>query len=404
MSKKELMLLGVGDMIVDTTQPDAPFELVAPLFRSAAAVVGQGELPFTSRGVNTFPDLNYSSLPCNPDNIKALVNAGFDVITTASNHTWDSGAPGVEDTIAGLKAAGLASCGAGMNLEEARQPAVIEREGTKFGFLAYNCSGPRGSWATKKKPGCAYVDACVSYEEGTPTIGGIPIVRTFAEPESLKAMEEDIRKLRPQCDVLVISFHKGLGYIPARLADFEQQISYAAIDAGADVIFSHHAHILKGVETYKGKAIFHGLGNFVTVCEVDHENYFRYGSFIKMGKGHPKSKSESAEDQKKHTQELLRNHGGPFVFEAGGKPCAFPPREINMTMIAKCMIEDGKIVKAGYLPCLINEHGQPEILKHDDERGQQVYEYIENISNAIDLNVEFAWEGDDVIVTDPTLK
>lgn len=395
--KNELTLMGVGDIIDDTTQPEAPFELVAPAFHAADVVVGQGELPFTSRGNSTFPDLKYSSLPCDPKNISALKRMGFDVITIASNHSWDAGAPGVEDTIAGLQENGLAYCGAGMNLDEARKPAIIEREGTKFGFLAYNCSGPMGSWATNRKPGCAYVHAFVSYEEGTPTIGGIPIVHTFAEKESKEAMLEDIHRLRPLCDVLVVSFHKGIGYIPARIADFEQEISYAAIDAGADVILSHHAHILKGIEIYEGKPIFHGLGNFVTVCEVENQNYFRYGSFIKMGKGHPKNQSQSAEEQKKHTQELLRTHGGPFVFEPGGRECAFPPREINMTMIAKCTVKNGKIVKAGYLPCLINEHGQPEILKND-ERGRQVYEYVENISHAVGLNVRFRWEGDEVVV------
>jgi len=387
----------VGDLIVDTTQPDHPFELVAPSFRAADVVIGQGELPFTKRGVSTYPDLKYSSLPLDPANIGALSNAGFDVISLASNHTWDAGAAGIEDTVAGLKEHGLAYCGAGMNLEEARKPVIVEREGTKFGILSYNCSGPTGSWASAKKPGCAYVNAFVAYEEGTPTIGGIPVVHSHADPETLEPMLEDIRSLRPLCDVLVISFHKGIGYIPARIADFEQEISYAAIDAGADLIVSHHAHILKGVEMYKGKAIFHGLGNFVTVCEVDHQNYFRYGSFIKMGKGHPKSQSQTVEEQKKHTQELIRTHGGPFVFEAGGKASTFPPREINMSMIAKVTVEDGKITKAGYLPCLINEHGQPEILKND-ERGQQVYEYVENISEAVGLNVRFKWENDEVVV------
>ena len=134
----------------------------------------------------------------------------------------------------------------------------------------------------------------------------------------------------------------------------------------------------------------------MTVCEVDHENFFRYGSFINMGKGHPKK--ESAEDQRKHTMELIRTHGGPFAFEAGGKQCAFPPREINMSMIAKCTIEDGKITKASYLPCLINEHRQPEILKND-ERGKAVYDYVENISIAAGLNVHYEWDGDEVVVT-----
>jgi len=42
---------------------------------------------------------------------------------------------------------------------------------------------------------------------------------------------------------------------------YDQQVSYAAIDAGADLILGHHAHMLKGIENYRGKAIFHGLGN-----------------------------------------------------------------------------------------------------------------------------------------------
>lgn len=395
MSKKTLTMLAVGDLIMETSQPDEPFALVAPVLQSSDVVVGQGEVPFTSRGVKTFVDPFCNANPCDPNNIKALAAAGFNVITLAGNHIWDAGAPGIEDTIAGLKECGITHVGAGLNIDEARKPVVIEREGTRFGFLSYNCAGPIGSWATPAKPGCAYVQIITGYESGVPVPGGYPTIYTFPEPRSLKAMEEDIRNLRPCCDVLVVALHKGVGFLPAVLAMYEQQVSHAAIDAGADLILGHHAHILKGIEVYKGKVIFHGLSNFVVVTELDRKTYYRYGEHYRSGL-HEKGK-KSPEEQKEHMLEFVRRNGGPFFFERGGKESPFPPPEINLTIIAKCTIDGRHISKVSYLPCLINKYGQPEILKNDT-RGEQVFRYMYNITNAAGLNALFEWEGDEVVI------
>jgi len=55
-----------------------------------------------------------------------------------------------------------------MNIDEARKPAIIERNGTRIGFLSYNCIGPMGSWATPAKPGCAWVRVITAYEMNMP--------------------------------------------------------------------------------------------------------------------------------------------------------------------------------------------------------------------------------------------
>jgi len=73
-------------------------------------------------------------------------------------------------------------------------------------------------------------------------------------------MIEDIINLRGLCDVLVVHFHKGIGMTPTKMAMYEQSISYAAVDAGADLILSEHAHMLRGVEMYKGKQFTTALG------------------------------------------------------------------------------------------------------------------------------------------------
>ncbi len=379
MTKKPLTLLAVGDIICDTSKPIEPlFKYAAPVLKSGDVVVGQGEIFFTSRGIDTFVDLRYPAKPARMESMRALPYAGFNVITLASNHAWDSGAPGVEDTINGLKNYGIAYTGAGMNFDEARRPAIIERGGVKFGFLAYNCVGPQGSWATAQKPGCAYVNVVASYEANF--VGSVPRVYSFALPESLKIMTNDIRNLRPLCDVLVVALHKGIGFIPANLADYEQQVSYAALDAGADMILGHHAHILKGIELYKGKPIFHNLGHFIKI--LDH------------GLGN----DMSPEDAHKFMIEFQKQNGGPFFFGPNATETPFPSPESDMTIIAKCVFEGSKLSRVSYIPCWINKQEVLEVLKHD-ERGQQVFDYVKNVTRGAGLNASFAWDGDEVAIS-----
>jgi len=367
MTSRSMTMLAVGDLILDKPNAEFFFALAAPVLKTADVVVGHGETLFTSRGVNTFVEM-IPAPPNDPSNMSAFPFAGFNVVTLAGNHVWDSGAPGIEDTIAGLRKYGIALTGAGMNIDEARKPAIIERSGTRFGFLNYNCVGPIQSWATADKPGCAFVHIITHYELNVSNPGGPPTIYTFIEPRSLEAMTDDIRKLRHICDVLVVVFHKGIINTPIKLAMYEQPISYAAIDAGADLILGHHAHILRGIEQYKGRTIFHGLGNFIfaSMNSVNHR-----------------------------VPHLALQFGVSSVTEFFGP--APDTIERSQTIIAKCTIDGGNISRVSYLPCLINQQGQPEILKND-ERGHQVFDYMDKITREAGLNARYEWEGDEVLI------
>jgi len=385
MSGKTLTMLAVGDMFIRTEEAESQFALVAPVLRSADVVVGQGENPCTLRPVTTAAwsfatEPTGIVQPADPKNLKALHSAGFDVIHLAGNHIWDLGIPGIEDTIKELRDLGIAVVGAGMNIDEARKPAIIKRNGTRFGFLSYNCAGPRETYANPDKPGCAYVHIITAYELDQPNPGGNAHIYTIAEPRSLKAMVEDIENLRPLCDVLAVHFHKGLGYTPIKIAMYDQQVSYAAIDAGADLIVAEHAHILKGIEQYRGRTIFHGLCNFIT------------GGRPATGDvGHMRAMWQLQERQRQ-LKELYGLDYDPEHPERDLLP------EARQTIIAKCTVDDGKISRVSYLPCLINDQGQPEILKKSDKRGQQVYDYMDNITRAAGLNARYEWEGDEVVI------
>ncbi len=374
MNSADLTLLAVGDLILDMPQAESYFEKVAPVLRAADLAVGHVEVVFTSRGICSSTDV--AAPPCAPENMKALRFAGFDVVTLAGNHIWDSGPAGIEDTLAGLGELGIAATGAGMNLSQACKPALVERSGVRFGFLSYNCVGPRESWATERKPGCAYVQILTHYELDHATPGGPPKIYTFAEPGSLKAMVSDIRELRSGCDVVVVSLHKGIGHVPAKLAAYELEVAHAAVDAGADLVVGHHAHILRGIELYRGKPIFHGLGNFVTVTRA-----------LSAG-------GESLEDWARRRREL-------FGFEPDTE-CPWYPfhPESRQTIIAKCVVNEGRILRVSCLPCFIDQLGRPEVLQRQDARAEQVFSYLDRITRQAGLNARYSWDDGEILIRD----
>ncbi len=258
----KLTMLATGELILGMTDsPESYFELAEPMLRNANLIVGHLEVPHTNRP-EPAGDIMTPAPPL--ENMKGLTHAHYSAVTLAGNPTFAYGTPGVADTIGWLRSNGIGYAGAGMNIHEARRPLVIDRDGTRFGFLSYDCVGQKLSAANNFKAGCAYVDIITHYEPSR-FPGGPAKAFTWAEPWSLQAMCEDIRNLRSLCDVLTVVLHMGIGMDEIVLADYEFQVPYAAIDAGADLILGNHSHVLKGIEFYKGKAIFHCLGNFVTV-------------------------------------------------------------------------------------------------------------------------------------------
>jgi hypothetical protein len=365
MQNREQSFLAVGDVIIGPN-PDFYFAPSRSVLKTADMLLGQLEVPYSDRDPAAVK-LNRGTAVLN-----SLVDNNFQVVSLAGNHLWDAGIPGIEDTIDWLKKHDIAYCGAGMNLAEARQPALLNRDGTRYGFLDYNCVGPKETSAGTERPGCAFVNIITHYELDYATPGGPPAIYTWAETSSLNAMLDDIRQLRPLCDILVVSFHKGLGHTPVKLAAYEQQISYAAIDAGADIISSHHAHIMHGIEIYKGKPIYQGLGNFVT--------------WVPSLKAKPNADPNSWEVRRKEI----------FGFEPDPEYPTYPFHpEAIYTVIAKCVIQSGKIARIGCIPCIVNKQGQPEIVKNDAQ-GKRVFDYLDKITRGARLNAQYHWEGDEI--------
>jgi poly-gamma-glutamate synthesis protein (capsule biosynthesis protein) len=198
---------------------------------------------------------------------EALKRAGIAAVGIANNIHFGEAA--ILATIARLDQLGIAHAGAGANLAAARAPVIIERGGTRFGFLQRSSVyWPTNHEARKDACGIAVLKGHTAYHvpmsrlrPGMPPPnrpGVPPDVITWADKDYLREFADDIAALRPRVDVLVASCHWGLG---KDVLAYMTEIAHAAIDAGADIVVGHGPHYSLPIEVYKGRPIFYGVSN-----------------------------------------------------------------------------------------------------------------------------------------------
>jgi len=214
-----------------------------------------------------------------PEAVLALKAGNVKAVGVANNVGY--GHANVIKSLRVLDANQIAHTGGGENIDEAHKPAIVESRGVKFGFLQYTAKWYEEAQqiATANTPGAARV---LSKD-------GLTV-----DPTDLARVCDDIRRLRPLVDFVIVSSHtrdgQGRGNSSGRISavnatpprepdlfsqlpvnpklseaePYEKELAHAAIDAGADVVYGHGCHVLQGVEVYKGKPIMYCMGNFVS--------------------------------------------------------------------------------------------------------------------------------------------
>ena len=246
-------IVAVGDIMLNRSLGtalqggylDYPFSGVAEQLRAADITIGNIESALGDTGE---PVSKRYPFRAPPEAAESLALAGFDIVSLANNHAGDYGSDALLQAISLLKEQGVAPIGAGANAQEAHAPNLSEVNGLKLAFFSYvhvpveAITGfDTASWeAANDTPGIAWAD-----------------------PEQITA---DIGAIHDQVDLVVVALHSGFEYLAA---PSEPQIAAAraAIDAGADLVIGHHAHILQGIEFYGDGVIIYGTGNFA--FEID---------------------------------------------------------------------------------------------------------------------------------------
>ncbi len=222
---------GVGSLI-HKRGPKFPFELCAGKLREADIVFGNLEVVLSAYDRED-PRLEATILRGQPEAVEGLRFAGINIVSLANNHIMQHGQKALEETIETLDKAGIRYVGAEIPRINVANKSCFDIGDKSICFLGYN-----------QRPQQYFID----------------------EPIYVKAdldkIISDIRNIRKETDVIVISIHWGEEFID-RPASWQIAMAHAIIDSGADIILGHHSHAVQGIETYKGKPIAYSLGNFI---------------------------------------------------------------------------------------------------------------------------------------------
>ncbi len=176
--------------------------------------------------------------------IPALERAGVDAVALANNHQLDFGPAALRDSLSRLDAAGIAQAGAGPDLDAATTPTVVPCGGLDVAVVSVTDQAPLDV-AAGSSPGVAY----------TPLSPELPATREFLCTVLSRARARDP-------DLVVASLHWGPNW-RERPSGSRRRLARWLIDRGVDVVHGHSAHVVQGVETYRGRPILYDTGDII---------------------------------------------------------------------------------------------------------------------------------------------
>lgn len=248
--KDTISIIGVGDIMLGTSYPAdgnylPPNEDCSPLMADVVDVLRDADITFGNLEGAMTDSHNNGKICKNPKTCYAfamptkfagcLVDAGFDVMSMANNHSADFEYQGRKSTMHVLDSVGIEY--AGLYIKDR---AIFSRDSITYGFCAF------------------------APNQGTTSLLNIP------------AAKKIVKELDSVCDIVIVSFHGGAEGSKYEHTPREKEIflnlnrgevyklSHALIDAGADVIFGHGPHVTRAMDVYKDRFIIYSLGNFCT--------------------------------------------------------------------------------------------------------------------------------------------
>lgn len=170
-----------------------------------------------------------------PAAVKVLNNMHVDIWNICNNHIMDAKEYGIKSTLDIAKANSVQTIGAGMNIDEARKPVILDEAG---GIGMFGVGYQRACRkADIDKPGC------YSWSD-------------------LDAIQNTINEIKAKCRWCVVVAHAGEEFTPLP-SPYTRERYHKYLEMGADIVVSHHPHVPMNYETVGDKVIFYSLGNFI---------------------------------------------------------------------------------------------------------------------------------------------
>ena len=256
-SPREAKLTFVGDFLFEAPfftavdngyDRNSYFALVKKYFDDDDLSVGNMEVVIGNDGMKVSGD-NYNF--CAPRYIGDLVaSLDMQVLSTANNHTFDRGIEGLNSTLDFFDSTNIVTVGTYRSQQDRETPRIVEKNGIKFGFLAYTLS----------------TNQIVPQQYRN-------LVGLYRNPETRKVTDEyktliakEMSALRPEVDVLIVMMHWGTEFTFEPNSE-QKEMAIFLNEHGADIVYGSHSHSVQPVEFIVNEhktLVFYSLGNFAS--------------------------------------------------------------------------------------------------------------------------------------------
>jgi Bacterial capsule synthesis protein PGA_cap len=387
------------------------------------AVANLEVVPSEGEGFPESDALSGGCLIADSSVLGAVRAMGFTMVGCANNHAMDMGTGGLQATMRLLRASRIPFAGIGRTLTEARMPGYCDGPYGSLALISCASTFTQGHEAAEPsgqlpgRPGlnplrhrttlrvtpeqmsilldidrdtgllamraetatllgldpARAIPGCLSLPGAWFQVGEAAGMQTRCDPLDLAEISGWVRDARQRADVVIVSVHTHeAGLSPRDPSEFIREFAHQMIDSGADTVAGHGCHFLRGVEMYRGKPVFYGLGNIVSQIElsvmVPAEDYARV---------------PAADRASPSRYFAARSKGGTVLFA--------PHRKYWESVVPVLTFDDGALVSAVLHPvdlgfgAALHCRGRPQVAEPD--RGAEIVCEVARMSAAYDTHV-----------------
>lgn len=242
----EASLIMVGDALIhnsvynDAKTSDGGYDF-RPMLSEIKPIVEDYDLAYynqetilggTELGLSNYPRFN------SPQEVgDAFLDAGFNLVSVASNHTMDKGEEGVLSSLNYWNSKDAYVAGSYTSFEERDEPVIKEVNGITYSFLAYTM-----------------------WNNGLTTPTGKEYLNNEYSDELAKA---DIERVRDQVDVVIVAMHWGTEY-SLGVSEKQKEVASYLASLGVDIIIGAHPHVVEPIEFIDDTMVIYSLGNLIS--------------------------------------------------------------------------------------------------------------------------------------------
>lgn len=254
------------DAATNTFDFDDSFQYVAHYLDKADLTIGN--LETTLAGANNARNFSvdkwvagYSGYPCfNTPDVAAqtIKKVGFDLLTTANNHSLDSGVAGLKRTLDVLDENEILHVGTYRTKEEAEELLIVDVNGIEIAFISFTY-GMNGFTAPQDEP---YI------------INSVDMYLPEKEEEICNLVRNAYEQ-KP--DIIIVMAHYGNEYVEYENS-YQRNLTDKLLKAGADIVLGSHPHVLQPIDykevtredgTVANCFVIYSLGNFISSQKYD---------------------------------------------------------------------------------------------------------------------------------------